>query len=85
MTDAAPVRTGVLVWNQYTDSPALRGAAITVDRLGYDSLWTWDHLYPIVGSRRDPSSRVVSSLWSRPRSIRMGRSTWRASDASSTS
>jgi len=24
------------------------------DRLGYDSLWTWDHLYPIVGSDDGP-------------------------------
>ncbi len=54
MTEAAPIKTGVLVWNQYTDWPAMRGAAITADRLGYDSLWTWDHLYPIVGSADGP-------------------------------
>ncbi len=24
------------------------------DRLGFDSLWTWDHLYPIVGSHEGP-------------------------------
>ena len=24
------------------------------DRLGYDSLWTWDHLYPIVGDSHGP-------------------------------
>jgi alkanesulfonate monooxygenase SsuD/methylene tetrahydromethanopterin reductase-like flavin-dependent oxidoreductase (luciferase family) len=24
------------------------------DRLGYDTLWTWDHLYPIVGSHEGP-------------------------------
>ena len=54
MTKVAPVRIGVLVWNQYTDWPAMRGAAITADRLGYHSLWTWDHLYPIVGSPEGP-------------------------------
>ncbi len=54
MTTVAPVRIGVLVWNQYTDWPEMRGAAITADRLGYDSLWTWDHLYPIVGSPDGP-------------------------------
>src|SRR4051812_32343533 len=26
-----------------------------VDSLGYDSLWTWDHVYPIVG---DPSGPI---------------------------
>jgi alkanesulfonate monooxygenase SsuD/methylene tetrahydromethanopterin reductase-like flavin-dependent oxidoreductase (luciferase family) len=54
VTDSVPIRTGVLVWNQYTDWPAMRGAAITADRLGYDSLWTWDHLYPIIGSPMGP-------------------------------
>ncbi len=54
MTKAASIRTGVLVWNQYTDWPAMRGAGITADRLGYDSLWTWDHLYPIIGSPEGP-------------------------------
>jgi alkanesulfonate monooxygenase SsuD/methylene tetrahydromethanopterin reductase-like flavin-dependent oxidoreductase (luciferase family) len=54
VTTVTPVRIGVLVWNQYTDWPSMRGAAITADRLGYDSLWTWDHLYPIVGSPEGP-------------------------------
>jgi alkanesulfonate monooxygenase SsuD/methylene tetrahydromethanopterin reductase-like flavin-dependent oxidoreductase (luciferase family) len=25
-----------------------------IDRLGYDTLWTWDHLYPIVGNHEGP-------------------------------
>jgi alkanesulfonate monooxygenase SsuD/methylene tetrahydromethanopterin reductase-like flavin-dependent oxidoreductase (luciferase family) len=29
-------------------------AARRVDRLGYDSLWTWDHLYAIVGDPYQP-------------------------------
>ena len=29
-------------------------AGVRADRLGYDSLWTWDHLYPIVGSHEGP-------------------------------
>ena len=45
-----PVKLGVLVWPQYTDWPSLRDAGAAVDRLGFESLWTWDHLYPIVGS-----------------------------------
>jgi F420-dependent oxidoreductase-like protein len=27
---------------------------VLVDELGYDSLWTWDHLYPIVGDPHGP-------------------------------
>lgn len=48
------VKIGALLWNQYTDWESLRAAAIRADRLGVDSLWTWDHLYPIVGSDDGP-------------------------------
>ena len=48
MTDGG-AKLGANCWGQYTDWPALREAGIRADRLGYDSLWTWDHLYPIVG------------------------------------
>jgi alkanesulfonate monooxygenase SsuD/methylene tetrahydromethanopterin reductase-like flavin-dependent oxidoreductase (luciferase family) len=49
-----PIRLGALCWNQYTTWPELREAGIRADGLGYDSLWTWDHLYPIVGSDDGP-------------------------------
>jgi F420-dependent oxidoreductase-like protein len=49
-----PVKSGLLVWNQYTDWPAMRDAGARADQLGFDSLWTWDHLYPIVGSPDGP-------------------------------
>ncbi len=48
------VKFGALCWNQYTDWPSLLAAGERADRLGYDSLWTWDHLYPIVGSANGP-------------------------------
>ncbi len=50
----APLRFGALCWNQYTDWPSLRDAGVRADALGYDSLWTWDHVYPIVGSDKGP-------------------------------
>ena len=49
-----PVRLGALCWNQYTDWASLREAGIRADRLGFDSIWTWDHLYPIVGDHNGP-------------------------------
>jgi alkanesulfonate monooxygenase SsuD/methylene tetrahydromethanopterin reductase-like flavin-dependent oxidoreductase (luciferase family) len=52
MTDS--IKLGALAWNQYTDWAALREAGIRADGLGYDSIWTWDHLYPIVGSDDGP-------------------------------
>ena len=51
---SAPIKLGALVWNQYTSWPAMRDAAVRADERGYDDLWTWDHLYPIVGSDKGP-------------------------------
>lgn len=49
-----PVRLGALIWNQYTTWPGMLEAGIRADALGYDTLWTWDHLYPIVGNHEGP-------------------------------
>jgi alkanesulfonate monooxygenase SsuD/methylene tetrahydromethanopterin reductase-like flavin-dependent oxidoreductase (luciferase family) len=48
------VKLGALCWNQYTSWPALLDAGVRADRLGFDTLWTWDHLYPIIGSAKGP-------------------------------
>ena len=48
------LKMGVLPWGQYTDWPSLQRAGQRADELGYDSLWTWDHLYPIQGDWRGP-------------------------------
>ena len=48
------VKLGALCWNQYTDWASLRDAGVRADALGYDSLWTWDHLYPIIGDSHGP-------------------------------
>jgi alkanesulfonate monooxygenase SsuD/methylene tetrahydromethanopterin reductase-like flavin-dependent oxidoreductase (luciferase family) len=37
------VKLGALCWNQYTAWPDLLEAGVHADRLGYHSLWTWDH------------------------------------------
>jgi F420-dependent oxidoreductase-like protein len=49
------IRIGALCWNQYTDWPSLVQAGIRADMLGFDTLWTWDHLYPIVGDSHGPN------------------------------
>jgi alkanesulfonate monooxygenase SsuD/methylene tetrahydromethanopterin reductase-like flavin-dependent oxidoreductase (luciferase family) len=61
----AEVRIGVLCWNQYTSWPDLLEAGVRADRLGYDSLWTWDHLYPIVGDSNGPilEGWLVTTGW----------------------
>jgi alkanesulfonate monooxygenase SsuD/methylene tetrahydromethanopterin reductase-like flavin-dependent oxidoreductase (luciferase family) len=49
------VKIGALCWNQYTDWHSLLEAGVRADRLGYDTLWTWDHVYPIVGNSTGPN------------------------------
>jgi alkanesulfonate monooxygenase SsuD/methylene tetrahydromethanopterin reductase-like flavin-dependent oxidoreductase (luciferase family) len=51
---SAPIKLGANCWNQYTDFPGWLAAQQRADRLGFDSLWTWDHVYPIVGSHNGP-------------------------------
>ena len=50
----AAVKFGANCWNQYTPWADLREAGIRADRLGFDSIWTWDHLYPIQGDHEGP-------------------------------
>jgi hypothetical protein len=43
----AQIKLGALCWNQYTDWPSLLEASVRADRLGCDSLRTWDGSLPI--------------------------------------
>ncbi len=47
-------RLGVLLWSQATEWAAFAAAARRVDELGYEHLWTWDHLYAIFGDPLQP-------------------------------
>jgi alkanesulfonate monooxygenase SsuD/methylene tetrahydromethanopterin reductase-like flavin-dependent oxidoreductase (luciferase family) len=70
-----PVKLGALLWNQYSDWPALLDAATRADELGFDSLWTWDHLYPIVGSDEGPilEGYMLLAAWAQAtRRLRLG-------------
>lgn len=58
----AETRLGVLLWNQATDWPAFELAAMRVDELGYDHLWTWDHLYAIFGDPYQPIFEGYTAL-----------------------
>jgi alkanesulfonate monooxygenase SsuD/methylene tetrahydromethanopterin reductase-like flavin-dependent oxidoreductase (luciferase family) len=53
-TPPGEVKFGANCWNQYTEWPGFLEAGGRVDRLGFDTLWTWDHLYPIVGDWQGP-------------------------------
>jgi F420-dependent oxidoreductase-like protein len=70
-----PIRLGILAWPQYTDWESLERVGTRVDDLGYDSLWTWDHLYPIVGSPDGPifEGWMTLAAWAKvTRNVRLG-------------
>jgi len=69
------IKLGALLWNQYTDWPSLLEAGVRAERIGFDTLWTWDHVYPIVGSPDGPifESWVTLTAWAQATErIRLG-------------
>jgi alkanesulfonate monooxygenase SsuD/methylene tetrahydromethanopterin reductase-like flavin-dependent oxidoreductase (luciferase family) len=56
------LKLGVNLWSQAVSWPDYCEAARHVDRLGYDSLWTWDHIHAIYGDPDQPIFEGYSSL-----------------------
>ncbi len=56
------LKLGVLLWSQATDWPAMLTTAKRVDRLGFDHLWTWDHVYAIFGDPYQPIFEGYTTL-----------------------
>jgi len=50
----APLKLGADCWNSYTDWPTWLAGMQRAERLGYDSLWAPDHLYPPNGDPHGP-------------------------------
>jgi alkanesulfonate monooxygenase SsuD/methylene tetrahydromethanopterin reductase-like flavin-dependent oxidoreductase (luciferase family) len=48
------LRLGINLWSQAVGWPEVLATARLVERLGYDSLWTWDHLHAIQGDPDQP-------------------------------
>ncbi len=55
-------RLGILLWSQATDWGEFERAAIKIDELGYDHLWTWDHLHAIFGDPYQPIFEGYTTL-----------------------
>jgi alkanesulfonate monooxygenase SsuD/methylene tetrahydromethanopterin reductase-like flavin-dependent oxidoreductase (luciferase family) len=69
------IRFGALCWGQYTEWQPLLEAGIRADNMGFHSLWTWDHLYPIVGSEEGPifEGYLTLAAWAQATSrVRVG-------------
>ena len=48
------MKIGIQLWPQATTVKEMRTAWRTADAMGVDSIWTWDHFYPLSG---DPEER----------------------------
>jgi len=59
---SAPLKLGANLWNQYTDWPAFLEGMLRAEELGFDSLWTWDHVYPIVGDWEGPALETYTAM-----------------------
>jgi alkanesulfonate monooxygenase SsuD/methylene tetrahydromethanopterin reductase-like flavin-dependent oxidoreductase (luciferase family) len=53
---------GIALWNQAATWRDVADAARRIDGLGYDHLWTWDHLYGIVGDPYQPTFEGYAEL-----------------------
>ena len=51
MSTTRPIRIAAQLHPQHGAWPDLRDAAVRVDELGYDLLYTWDHFSPLYGER----------------------------------
>jgi alkanesulfonate monooxygenase SsuD/methylene tetrahydromethanopterin reductase-like flavin-dependent oxidoreductase (luciferase family) len=58
----AAIGLGIQLWAQNTDWASYLEAARAVDELGYDHLWTWDHLVSAVGDPDRPVFEGYTTL-----------------------
>jgi len=56
------LRLGLNLWSQASDWPGFLEAARRADRLGYDHVWTWDHVYAIFGDPHQPIFEGYTAL-----------------------
>jgi alkanesulfonate monooxygenase SsuD/methylene tetrahydromethanopterin reductase-like flavin-dependent oxidoreductase (luciferase family) len=59
MTD---VKLGINLWSQAGDWPSFLAAGRRAEELGYDHLWTWDHIYAIFGDPYQPIFEGYTAL-----------------------
>ncbi|TAK01276.1 MAG: LLM class flavin-dependent oxidoreductase [Chloroflexota bacterium] len=68
-------KLGILPWPQASDWPSFEAAARRIEDLGYDHVWTWDHLYAIFGDPYQPIFEGYTTLaaWAKATSrVRLG-------------
>lgn len=56
------LKVGALIWPQFTEWASVKSMGIAAEREGYETLWTWDHVYPIIGNPNGPIFEGWSTL-----------------------
>ena len=56
------MKIGVQLWPQATNIKEMRAAWRTADAMGVDSIWTWDHFYPLTGDPQETHFECYSLL-----------------------
>lgn len=57
-----PISLGIVLWNEQSTWAEFERGAIRAEELGYDHVWTWDHVYGIVGEPEQPTWEGYSAL-----------------------
>ncbi|MHB8671533.1 MAG: LLM class F420-dependent oxidoreductase [Acidimicrobiales bacterium] len=58
----ASIKTGVQLHPQATTTASLRAAARAADDMGVDSIWVWDHFFPLYGDPGAPHFEAYTLL-----------------------
>ena len=56
------MKLGATLWPQNSTWEAIRDAAIVVDSVGFETLWTWDHFYALQGEEEKPNFESTTIL-----------------------
>ena len=56
------LRLGINLWSQASDWASFLAAAVRADELGYDHVWTWDHVQAIFGDPDQPIFEGYTAL-----------------------
>jgi alkanesulfonate monooxygenase SsuD/methylene tetrahydromethanopterin reductase-like flavin-dependent oxidoreductase (luciferase family) len=56
------LKFGINLWSQASEWPAFLQAGMRAEELGYDHLWTWDHVLAIFGDPQQPIFEGYTAL-----------------------
>ncbi|HZP96782.1 MAG TPA: LLM class flavin-dependent oxidoreductase [Candidatus Limnocylindria bacterium] len=56
------MKLGATLWPQNTTWDAMREAAVHLDTIGFETIWTWDHFYALAGTEERPNFEATTIL-----------------------